>query len=967
MRRKPNNNELLDSILVGHNEDDNKEKIYVNTITINDILIKLILLLLILSALFTFVFYMYLTINEHRDFMNKTTETLYAFSPDSRVLNWVLKPQSSPDNIIPSLISQITATIHCTPPRASPSVSPVIRNVVNSLLQGYNCPFKDMQEIPTECYANAYFQDPTTNDINPCFDSSEIEAFCLVAILMGLDNGIIDLDRDPEELYASRFDQTIRFVQPNPRPSGNEYNSLCPLRSIEDLTDGKIYLSKGPPYSIDIDYLTQYGHEAIPGILSSSSIPLLGTTVSSAAMHMSTVPFVQEMAGVQFYVSDNEIIEVEFYVNIGNIVYRPDLFYDTNDAWSLSFRSIPTAYTIYPVCRAYEAPVGNEKLQCKIATQFHAEYSFSQENNLDLTDPNVYNEYIIPKTSEQSSGKIPFSDYVWRKNSLTDNGYYNRFSSTRRIKTIFQTRGTGDNYLVECHPLLVWDIPDLTVPTPPSIQDQDFFTCTSHAGVLTSYPAGIIDRSLNDNKTCVAYVDNLSLCKENKMFPGVEHCARKINNAGLFSIHTDTIVNLIVTDNPRAINVQFKESSNYNTINDTYFKHMGVLQTWCNINPLTNFTTPGWSNNTYSQNTSCCTKQTSYLFGGTSFEQPETSNLCNLGSSSPTPSLTRTPTRSPTRTITPTRTSTPVIGALCVYDCSGIQYENCIVGINPDSCPSILGCSFLDSNSANCSTFTPTPIPSGASQSVTPSITATPTLVSSGYLCQYICSDSSVFTQCLIGASSCPVIPDCTILSSTPVSMCVTPTPVSTITSTPNPVSVQCEYQCHDTSTFIQCIPNSNTCPMTSGICTLVSTTIIPSCPSISSTPSPTSTSSATSSLSQTPSRSRSSSSTTTPSITSTPTINSGQFCTYSCDPPNDPTINVCIKGSIECPILYECDIVNSASQDNCPDNVSGIICEYFCYNTNIVPQCYTGQYTCNQFFGDNCYLIGSILVSTCA
>lgn len=947
MRRKqPTSDDLIDSIIVGHSKEDdnNKEKIYVNTIQINDLVIKLVLLILILSALFNFVFYMYVTVNEHRDFMNKTTETLYAFSPDSRVLNWVLKPQSSPDNIIPSLLSEITATIMCTPPRASPSVSPVIKNVVNSLLQGYECPYKDIQDIPTECYANAFYQDPTTNDINPCFASSEIESFCMIAILKGLDNGIITLDRDGVDIYASRFDQTIRFVQPNPRPTGMEYDSLCPLRSIEELVDNKIYLSKGPPYSIDIDQLSQYGHEDMgDNVLPPSSIPLLGTTVSSAAMHMSTVPFVQEMAGVEFYVYDNEIVEVEFYVNIGNVVYRPDLFYDTNDAWSLSFRSIPTSYTIYPVCRKQNSPVGNDNLQCKIATQFHAEYSFSQENDLDLTDPNVYNNYTIPKVNYQNDKSVQFTDYVWRNNKYVDNGYYNRFTSTRRIKTIFQTRGTGDNYLIECHPVLVWDIPDLTVPTPPSILDRDFFTCTSHAGVLTSYPAGIIDRSMNINNTCAAYIDNLSLCKENKMFPGVEHCARKINNAGLFSMHTDTIVTLVATANPRIISVQFKEASDYNTIDSTYIKNSsGVLQTWCNINPLTNFTTPGWSNNSYSQNTSCCTKQTSYLFGGDSFEQPESFNLCNIGSSTPTPSFTRTPTRSPTRTTSGTPSKTLVSGVLCQYDCSGTQFTQCLIGST--LCPDISNCMFESSTPTdNCISFTPVPVPSGVSLSVTPSVGGSSV---SGFFCQYLCENSFVVTECLIGASSCPSMTNCNVIDSFATSNCGTPTPRSTITSTPNPISVNCEYQCPDDSIFTQCLSNTVSCPGTSSGCTLISTTTVSICPSPSTT--------------------------TTPSRTPSQSFNIGGYaCSYDCPQQNGPNKNVfiCTNGVTECTDfgVIGCTVTNSNSNTgNCPDNTSGILCEYECYDVSILSKCYTNQYTCSQLYGDSCLLTNAFLVPHC-
>jgi hypothetical protein len=51
MRRKQStSDDLIDSIIVGHSKEDdnNKEKIYVNTIQINDLVIKLVLLILIL-------------------------------------------------------------------------------------------------------------------------------------------------------------------------------------------------------------------------------------------------------------------------------------------------------------------------------------------------------------------------------------------------------------------------------------------------------------------------------------------------------------------------------------------------------------------------------------------------------------------------------------------------------------------------------------------------------------------------------------------------------------------------------------------------------------------------------------------------------------------------------------------------------------------------------------------------------
>lgn len=864
MMRRRTNNELIDSIIVGHEENNNKEKIYVNTIHLDDLCIKLTLLLLILTSLFTFVFYMYITINEHRDFMNKTTETLYAFSPDSRVLNWVLQPQSSPDNIIPSIISQITATIHCTPPRASPSVSPVLKNVIDPLLQDYSCPYKSTQEIPTDCYANAFYQDPTTNNIESCFDSTEIESPCLIMLLHGLDNGIIDLDSDKDYTSAWRFDQTIRFIQPNPRESGMEYDSLCPLRSVEELDDDT-YLSKGPPYSINIKDLTKYGHSDIPDLLPPSSKPLLGTTISSAAMHMSTVPFVQEMAGIQFYVYDNEIVEVEFYINVGNVVYRPDLFYDTNDAWSLSFRSVPTAYTIYPVCRAYESPVGNEKLQCKIANQFHAEYSFSQENNRDLTDPNVYNEYTIPKVGNDLAGD--FTGYVWRQNTVVDNGYYNRFSSTRKIRTVFQTRDIDGSYLVECHPVLIWDVPDLTVPTPPSIQDSDYFTCTSHASVFTSYPADIVDKEMADNTVCQAYRDNNKLCGESVFFPGVEHCARKINNAGLFTIHSDSSVSLIATSNPRNINVQFKEATSPLNINNTYIKNQGELQMWCNINPLTNFTTPGWSNQTYSQNMSCCTKQASYLFGGDglSFEQPESSNLCNFGSSTPTVSSTRTPTPSRTPSQSPTPSASKISGIICQYTCtSQPDFSQCFIGSS--TCPTVTDCTLLAGTPTDsCLAFTSTSTPSHTpTNTITPTVTPIP---GTGMACIYNCDNANTnYFICFQGENTCQTFSNCVVGNS----YLQNPCPIT-------PFELTCQYSCSDNQVHVnECFIGPFTCPLDyAENCDYTGTLLGAKC-SITSTPTrtPSQTPSITPSPTRTSSRSRSQSvtSTRTPASTVTPT-----------------------------------------------------------------------------------------------
>lgn len=860
MRRRTNN-DLINSIIVGHDEDsedsnNNKEQIYVNTINIDDLCIKFVLLLLCISALTTFIFYMYIRLNEHNKFMNQTTETLYAFSPDSRVLNWVLQPQSSPDNIIPSIISQITATIHCTPPRASPSVSPIIKNVIEPLIEGYSCPYKDTQEIPTDCYANAFYQDPVTNDINPCFDSSEIEAPCLISLLHDLDNGIIDFDTDSEFITVSRFDQTIRFIQPNPRYTGMEYDSLCPLRSVEELEDDT-YLSKGPPYSIDIKDLINYGHEDIPDLLPPSSKPLLGTTISSAAMHMSTVPFVQEMAGIQFYVYNNEIVEVEFYINIGNVVYRPDLFYDTNDAWSLSFRSIPTSYTIYPVCRAVNSPVGNEKLQCKISNQFHAEYSFSQENNNDLTDPNVYNQYIIPKVNPANlAGE--FTDYVWRKNTVVDKGSYNRFTSTRKIKTVFQTRNItdGDPYSIECHPILIWDVPDLNVPTPPSIKDNNYFTCTSHASILTSYPAGIVDKTMADVKDCQTYIDNNKLCGESVLFPGVEHCARKINNAGLFTIHSDSVVSLIVTNNPREISVQFKGSVDPRNINDTYIKHNGELQKWCNINPLTNFTTPGWSNRTYSLNTSCCTKQESYLFGEDtiSFEQPESSNICNFGSSTPTVSNTRTPTPTRTPTTSQTPTSSIISGIVCQYSCmSNPDFIQCFVGLS--TCPDVTDCTLLSSFPIDsCAGITNTQTPT-----VTPTKTGTPTpspIPGTGMACSYECDNGAHnYFICFQGENTCRTFSNCVLTNSHLQNPC----PIT-------PFSMDCGYLCYGTTDILSCQQGPSVCPafFTDDCLFNGNVLLSPSCPSLTSTPTSTS--------SQTPTTTKTFSTSGTPSPTKTQT-----------------------------------------------------------------------------------------------
>lgn len=589
-----------------HNHDEKP-----NELVLSDLLFRTFVISLILVMTIVNIFYMRCTISNYASFMNRTQEALFIIDPDSRLLNIVI-PVAAYQNITnnsPSPSTTPTLSVpDCTPPLPTPTQTPVIgiEHPPLSLYFGYECGL-DAVDVPEQCTNSGFYMDYTNNIVKMCtgLSTQSFVAPCLMGIFesIGVNGNLFRtfalLSNDSVSPVIS--DTGPRFISPSTSDpyTTDSAKHMCPARSLPFASGVDEFATQSPPFLLRLPVgigKTQFGtclaySTSQFAQVHPESLGILGSTITPAGIHMSSVPYVSEMAGISLgNVKKGDIYEVTFLLDMGNLAYRPDVFFDSNDAYTDAFRLTEASYSIYARCfPVSDVDNYDEILSCATAPIVHVEYGMSKSSDDGFNDATSFKTF---NPGEESS--------------RVSDGYYNQFVNQKKVRTRFTVVDAPFSLQnVECHPVFVWDIPDLHIPVPPSIDDVRSFRCGQEVNAFTNFVNDnvYVDASPSNNN-CKFYNNNNKFCGESTT-PGLNHCNRRINNAGLVTTNSQSTVKLLYAQVSHNYTVERVPGRDYSVIHDEYASDMA--QSWCGITPLSSFSTPGSATNADGEPYNCCT------------------------------------------------------------------------------------------------------------------------------------------------------------------------------------------------------------------------------------------------------------------------------------------------------------------------------------------------------------------------
>lgn len=569
-------------------------------IIVKDGVLRIVLISVILALSILTIVYMRCTISNYASFKEYARNITYIIDPDSKLENVVQTVVNAPlvNNPVTSPTHTPIPSPSCTPPLPTRSQTPLFGDPhaeVSSYF-GYKCQLA--VDVPEQCNANAFMYNPIDRAVESCAsgNAEQFYAPCLMGIFESIGVGgdaYRQFGLQYNQTVATRMDGGVRFAAPG---YSEGFKHVCPARSLPFTSGTDEYATQAPPYLLRMPLGVGKTEFGTPLMYSTSAfaqieaeeLGVLGATISPTGSHMSSVPYVSELPGVVIHnVSAGDIYKVTFMVDVGNLAYRPDIFYDTNDAFTNAFRLTEASYSMYARCRPAETET---VLECALASMVHVEYSMSKVADMQFADYTSFRHY----NPEQQTG------------GGGDDGYYNQFVGQKSVHTVFTVLDAVGAQSVQCNPVLVWDTYDLYAPVPPSVENGAAFQCSRGANVFSSFSNKHVNISVQAN-SCTG--TPLSFCTPGTGPPGVNHCNRVSNNAGLVTTNVQSVVQLLQSraksHSPLDSNLQWCPGGNYSYVLTEYAS--AGSQPWCGLVPRENFTTAGSAKNTDGEPYNCCT------------------------------------------------------------------------------------------------------------------------------------------------------------------------------------------------------------------------------------------------------------------------------------------------------------------------------------------------------------------------